>query len=91
MKIDTSKGNAIKVSLPNGNSLVLKECNYGLYHLNIDNINKDIMHYSCLKMLIKTKHISHAGKLQDQKKLDFYNRKLNGQVTLTSNPLLPII
>ena len=43
------------------------------------------------KPLIKTKHISYGVELREQKNPDFYNSKLDGQVTLLSNPLLSII
>ena len=46
--MDNSKEHEIKVSLINVKSLVFKECNHGLYHLNIHNINKDAVDYSCL-------------------------------------------
>ena len=45
----TSKEHTIKVLLPNDKYLVFKECNYGLYHLKINDINKDVMNYSCLQ------------------------------------------
>ena len=70
VKMDTSKEHPIKALLKNGNYLVFNECNYGLHHLNINDINKDVMYYSCPKTFNK-KQISHAGKLREQKKTDF--------------------
>ena len=84
--MDDSKEHAIRVMLPNGNTLVFNECNDGLYHLNIRNINKDIMYYSCLKTFNKIILILHIGKLAY-----FYNSKLDSQVKLLSNPSLPMI
>ena len=62
VKIDNSKEYEIKVSLSNGNTLVFRECNDGLYHLNIANINKEVMDFSCLQTV--KKHISHSEKLR---------------------------
>ena len=88
--IDTSKEHSIKVLLPNINSSAFKEWNDGLYHLKINEINKDVMYDSCPQIFNK-KHIPHVGKLWEQKNPDFYNRKLGDQVTLLSNKLSPII
>ena len=53
--MDTSTEHTIMELVPNGNTLVFKDCNDGLYHLNIKNINKDIMAYSCLQTVNKNK------------------------------------
>ena len=55
--MNNSKELAINMLLPNDNYLVFKDCNYGLYHLNINNINKGLMADSCLKTVNKTKYI----------------------------------
>ena len=60
VKIYTSKEYTIKVSLKNGNTLVLKLCSYGYYHFNISNINKDVIFDSCLKTVNQNKtHSKH--------------------------------
>ena len=41
--MDTSKQHAINSSLSNGNTLVIKKFNDGLYNLKINNINKGVM------------------------------------------------
>ena len=53
--MDTSEEHAIKMSLPNGNKLVFKECNDGINNLNINNINKDVVAYLCLQNFNKNK------------------------------------
>ena len=80
--MDSWKEYAIKVSLTNGKTLVFKECYDGLYYLNKNDINKDVMADLRLKNIDKIKHISHTGKLQEQKNMNFYNSKLYDQVTL---------
>ena len=67
----TSKEHAIKVLLPNGSSLVFSDFNDRFYTLNMNKINKYVMAHLCLQTVNKKKHISHAGKLWDQKNPDF--------------------
>ena len=47
--MDPSKENEIKALFTNGNTLVFKGCNDGLYHLNIKDIKRDVMDYSYLQ------------------------------------------
>ena len=67
VKIDTSKEHAITVFLPNGSSLLIKECNDRLYHLNINILTIMLCLIHVYKLVIKSKQISNAGKLWEQK------------------------
>ena len=60
LTMDTSKEHAIKASLPNDKTLVVKECNDGLNNLNINDIKKYVMAYSCLQIINKnTTHFTN--------------------------------
>ena len=87
----TSKEHAIKVLLPNGSSLVFSDFNDRFYTLNMNEINKDVMAHSCLQTVNQNKTHFTRRKVVESEKSRFYNSKLDGEVTLLSNPSFPII